>query len=304
MPPSQPHTVIVICGPTASGKTDLATRVAAYFDTAVISADSRQCYREMTIGTAKPSREELARVHHYFINSHSVAAPVNAGAFEQLALGYAAEIFAGRDTAVLCGGTGLYVRAFCHGIDQMPPIPEEVRLRVRALYHTLGLESFRELVRERDPLFYETGENKNPHRLMRALEVWEATGQSILTYRKGISRPREFRTVKIGLEWSRDELRHRIEARVHRMMEAGLVEEVRSLVPFRGTPPLDTVGYSEIFRYLDGEINLGEAIEQITTHTRQYAKRQMTWFRKDADVTWFDARHPEQVLEYLLRENN
>jgi tRNA dimethylallyltransferase len=304
MPRTRPHTVIVICGPTASGKTDLAIRAAERFGTAVISADSRQCYREMTIGTAKPGEEELARVHHYFINSHSVAAPVNAGVFEQLALGYASEIFAGRDTAILCGGTGLYVRAFSEGIDQMPSIPEEVRLRVRELYQTLGLEAFRELVRRQDPLFYESGENKNPHRLMRALEVREATGHSILTYRKGIQRPREFRTVKVGLQWPREELTHRIETRVHRMIAAGLVEEVRSLIPFRGTPPLDTVGYPEIFRYLDGEISLDEATEQITTHTRQYAKRQMTWFRKDAGVTWFDGRYPEQVLEYLLRENN
>lgn len=303
MPDIQPHTVVAIVGPTASGKTDIAMRMAEHFDTAIISADSRQCYREMSIGTAKPSEAELKQIPHYFINSHSVAAPVNAGIFEDLGLRYAREIFEKRNTAVLCGGTGLYVRAFCEGMDTMPLIDENIRRQVRALYHSIGLEAFQLIVRQKDPRFYETGEIQNPHRLMRALEVWEATGNSILSYRSGATRPRAFRTLKIGLEWPRESLRLRIETRTRRMMEAGLVDEVRALLPFRHTPPLETVGYTEIFRFLDGEISLDGAVDQIVTHTRQYAKRQMTWFRKDREINWFDARNPDAILEYVLSKN-
>jgi len=302
MPPIHPKTVIVITGPTAAGKTDLAILIAQHYHTAVISADSRQCYREMTIGTAKPSESQLKLVPHYFINSHSVTEPVNAAVFERLALGYASEIFRHNDVAVLCGGTGLYVRAFLEGLDPVPAVPEAIRQQVRELYHTIGLAAFREHLREKDPQFYRSGENKNPQRLMRALEVLEATGRSILVYRSGKASARAFRTVKIGLEWPRAILAHRIRERTTGMIAGGLVKEVQALLPFRNTTPLKTVGYQEIFRYLDGEISLENAADQISTHTRQYAKRQMTWFKKDGDIHWYDPLNRDQMVEHVLHE--
>lgn len=297
-----PKTVIVVAGPTAAGKTDLAVRIAAHFETSVISADSRQCYRELTIGTAKPPESVLRSVPHFFINSHSVTQPVNAGVFEQLALGYAAEIFRRRPVAVVCGGTGLYLRAFLEGIDDMPPVPEAVRLEIREFYRTEGLGALRDRLQKKDPFFFSTGETLNPHRLMRALEVAEATGKSITLFRRGQPKARDFRVVKIGLEWPRDQLASRIEARTRAMFEEGLVEEARRMLPFRDTPPLRTVGYEEVFSYLDGIMSLDAAEEFVAIHTRQYAKRQMTWFKKDGAIRWFEGTDPGGAMEHVLRE--
>lgn len=291
-------TCIVIVGPTAVGKTALAIRVAEYFNTAIISADSRQCYREMTIGVAKPSVEELARVQHYFINSHSIQEEVNAVVFEQYALQAVNQIYAGHEVAVMTGGTGLYVKAFCEGLDDIPPVSLAVRDRITEQYQQQGLSWLQQQVAAHDPLYYSTGEVQNPQRLIRALEVKLATGQSIRSYQQGKKVERGFRIVKIGLELPKEELHRNINQRVDIMMQHGLLEEVRSLLPWRHLNALQTVGYNELFDYLDEKSTLEEAVAAIKTNTRQYAKRQMTWFRKSIDVQWFSPRNEAAVLDY------
>lgn len=279
--------VIVIAGPTAAGKTALAVKVAQYFNTAVISADSRQCYKEISIGTAKPGPAELAAVPHYFINSHSIREEVNAGIFEKLALQYAEEVWKNNDVVVLCGGTGLYIKAFCQGIDDIPAAPAAIRQEVIARYEQEGLSWLQEEVKAKDPGFYAVGEVQNPQRLMRALEVFLATGKSILAFRTGNVTKRDFEIIKTGIELEKPQLHTNIETRVKQMMKDGLVEEVRSVSEFRTHNALQTVGYTEIFDYLDGKVSLKEAEELVVIHTRQYAKRQMTWFKKDKDIRWY-----------------
>jgi tRNA dimethylallyltransferase len=279
--------VIVIAGPTAAGKTALAVKVAQYFNTAVISADSRQCYKEISIGTAKPGPAELAAVPHYFINSHSIREEVNAGIFEKLALQYAEEVWKNNDVVVLCGGTGLYIKAFCQGIDDIPAAPAAIRQEVIARYEQEGLSWLQEEVKAKDPGFYAVGEVQNPQRLMRALEVFLATGKSILAFRTGNVTKRDFEIIKTGIELEKPQLHANVETRVKQMMKDGLVEEVRSVSEFRSHNALQTVGYTEIFDYLDGKVSLKEAEELVVIHTRQYAKRQMTWFKKDKDIRWY-----------------
>ncbi|UYQ91117.1 tRNA (adenosine(37)-N6)-dimethylallyltransferase MiaA [Chitinophaga horti] len=295
-------TVIIITGPTAAGKTALAIKLAQHFQTAVISADSRQCYKEISIGTAKPSPAELMAVPHYFINSHSIREEVNAATFEQLALQYASNIFKGNDTAIMCGGTGLYVRAFCEGMDVIPAIPPQVRDAVRAGYEQNGLTWLQETLQQRDPAFYAVAETQNPARLMRALEVLEATGQSIMVYRTATPQQRNFRIIKIGVTLPKEELHANINRRVDMMIADGLVEEVKSVMDYRKHNALQTVGYTEVFDYLDGNATLAQTAENIKVHTRQYAKRQLTWFRKDPATTWFDARKGEEVLQWVLKQ--
>lgn len=293
------RTVIILCGPTASGKTALAIRIAQTFGTAVISADSRQCYRELSIGTAKPSPQELQTVPHYFIDSHSIKEEVSAGLFEKLALQYTRQIFAKNEVAVMCGGTGLYIKAFCEGIDDMPPIPPAIRQQITAQYEQEGLPWLQQQVQEQDPGFYASAEIRNPMRLMRALEVLTATGRSITTFRTAPRVQRDFRIIKIGITLPKELLHQNIHTRVDHMIAAGLVAEVQQVLPYRFHNALQTVGYQEIFDHLDGATSLDTAIDLIKTHTRQYAKRQLTWFRKDADITWFDARDHHAVLQHL-----
>lgn len=291
--------VIVIVGPTASGKTALALSLARYFQTSIISADSRQCYRELNIGTAKPSAAELAEIRHYFINSHSIQETVNAAVFEKLALEYAAEIFQQAPVAIVCGGTGLYVKAFCEGLDQIPPIPAEVREQLRNAYAARGLAWLQEEVRRKDPDFYRQADIRNPHRLLRALEVWETTGRSILHFQQQLPHPRPFRILTIGIQLPRHILHQRIAARVEQMVAAGLFEEAAALWPFRFHPALQTVGYQEIFAWMDGKYSREEAIRQIIFHTRQYARRQLTWFRRDARIWWIENPDEDKVLPLL-----
>jgi tRNA dimethylallyltransferase len=292
--------VIVIAGPTAAGKTAMAIKVAQHFNTAVISADSRQCYREISIGTAKPGAAELAAVKHYFIDSHSISEEVNAGIFERLALSYAEEVWQHNDVVVLCGGTGLYIKAFCEGIDNIPAAPAEIRQQVISQYEVNGLTWLQDEVRTKDPAFYAIGEVQNPQRLMRALEVFYATGQSITTFRTGHAVKRDFEIIKTGIELEKPLLHANIEKRVRQMMKDGLVDEVRSVLAFRSHNALQTVGYSEIFDHLDGKVSLKEAEELVIIHTRQYAKRQMTWFKKDKDIAWFAGG--EGLLEYVIEK--
>jgi tRNA dimethylallyltransferase len=288
------QTVIIIAGPTAVGKTAAAIRLAQGLHTQIISADSRQCFRELNIGVAKPSGEELQAVHHYFINSHSIRDEVNAALFETLSLQWTSEIFrgdggGGPQTAVMVGGTGLYIKAFCEGLDEMPAIDPAIRERIQAQYDQEGISWLQQQVRQHDPEFYEVGEILNPQRLMRALEMKLSTGHSILSLRTREKKIRPFRIHKIGLHLPKEQLHERIHARVDKMMEQGLLEEVKSLASFRDHNALFTVGYSELFDYLDGKCSLEEAVDAIKKNTRHYAKRQMTWFRKDPAIQWVDA---------------
>ncbi|HVS97146.1 MAG TPA: tRNA (adenosine(37)-N6)-dimethylallyltransferase MiaA [Puia sp.] len=292
----QTPTVIIIVGPTAVGKTAAAIRLARHFRTEIISADSRQCYRELNIGVAKPSPAELALVPHHFINSHSIREEVNAALFEELALKWTADIFRRSPVAVMVGGTGLYIRAFTDGLDAIPPVDQGIRSSIRLQYEKHGLEWLQEEVRKYDPAFYAAGEILNPQRLMRALEVRMSTGQSILSFRTSQRRGRPFSIRTIGLQLPKGQLHQRINDRVDVMIREGLVEEASNLLPFRSHNALQTVGYREVFEYLDGKCTLETAVEAIKLHTRHYAKRQLTWFHRDLSVRWADAGAPLETL--------
>jgi tRNA dimethylallyltransferase len=294
--PSLHKTVIVICGPTAVGKTSFSIQLAHDLNTEIISADSRQCYKELNVGVAKPSIEELQSVHHYFINSHSIDDDVNAGVFEQYALDAANTIFENHTTAVMVGGTGLYIKAFCEGIDEIPAIDKSIRQQVVDLYEAHGIEYLQNELARKDAEFWKTAEQQNPQRLMRALEVLLSTGKSIRTFQKGKQEERPFNIIKIGLELPREQLYNQINMRVDEMMEQGLLDEVKSLAAYKNINALQTVGYREIFEYLDGKINLARAIDNIKTN-----KRQLTWFKKDAAIQWVNPHHytPQNLLEKL-----
>lgn len=285
----QPKTIYVICGPTAVGKTAFAIKLALALGTKIISADSRQCYNELNIGVAKPSVEELAAVHHYFINSHSITEEVNAAAFEAYALNAVSEIFGKTDCAVMVGGTGLYIKAFCEGIDDIPEVDPAIRQTIIHRYNDDGLQYLQEELKQKDPAFWAVAEQQNPQRLMRALEVILSTGKSITTFRKGKKEHRPFEIRKVGLELPREVLYNRINNRADSMIQAGLLDEVKELQAYKHLNALQTVGYKELFEYLDNQVTLEKAVENIKTNTRHYAKRQMTWFKKDAEMKWFSA---------------
>lgn len=290
-------TCIIISGPTAVGKTSAAIQVARHFKTEIISADSRQCYKELNIGVAKPSAEELAAVKHHFINSHSIHEEVHAAGFEQYALQAADKIFQHHDIAVMTGGTGLYIKAFCEGIDEMPPVLPGVREKIVEEFEKSGLAWLQQQVKEQDPLYYSTGEIQNPQRLMRALEVVQSTGKSIRHFQQGKKIQRPFHIIKTALELPKEELHRNINHRVDQMMEQGLLDEVRSLMPWRHLNALQTVGYTELFDYLDGKYTVEDAVELIKKNTRQYAKRQMTWFRRDKEITWYSPSDVPGIID-------
>jgi tRNA dimethylallyltransferase len=286
--PQQP-TVIIIVGPTAVGKTAFAIELANHFNTSIISADSRQCYKELCIGVAKPTAMELAAAKHYFIGSHSIHEEVNAGVFEKYALDAAAQIFKTNSTAVMVGGTGLYIQSFCEGIDAMPAISPDVRDRITHDYEKNGLGWLQQALAAKDPKFWDsTHEKNNPQRLMRALEIVLSTGVSITSFQTDQKVTRPFNIVKVGLSMPREILNGRINYRVDAMMQEGLLQEVTGLLPHANSNALQTVGYKEIFAHLRGEISLEQAAMQIKQNTRQYAKRQMTWFKKDAAINWLE----------------
>jgi tRNA dimethylallyltransferase len=286
--PQQP-TVIIIVGPTAVGKTAFAIELAQHFNTSIISADSRQCYKELSIGVAKPTAIELAAAQHYFIGTHSINDEVNAGVFEKYALDAAAQIFKTNSTAVMVGGTGLYIKSFCEGIDAMPSISPDVRDRITHDYEKNGLGWLQQQVAAKDPIYWDsTHEKNNPQRLMRALEISLTTGASITSFQTSQKVTRPFNILKLGLSMPREILNERINNRVDAMMQEGLLQEVTILLPHANSNALQTVGYKEVFAHLRGEISLEQAAMQIKQNTRQYAKRQMTWFKKDAAVNWLE----------------
>ena len=302
MTTTKQKTLILIAGPTAVGKTALSLDLARHFGTDILSADSRQCYREMTIGTAKPSTDELKLVKHYFINSHAITEKVNAGIFEKFGLTSLEHIFQQQAKAILCGGTGLYIKALLEGIDTMPEIPETTRAYVRNIYDREGLAGLQQALQKKDPIFYHEAEQKNPHRLMRALEVYEATGLSIMNFRKNTKVSRPFNIIRIGLELSKEQLLRNITLRTKRMLQSGLIDEVKNLLPYRNLKAMQTVGYTEVFRFLDGQNTLADVENEIILHTRQYAKRQMTWFKKDPLIRWFPATDADRIIHYIQQE--
>lgn len=292
--------IFVIVGPTAIGKTGFAIKLAKNLQTEIVSADSRQCFKELNIGVAKPSLQQLQQIKHHFINSHSIKEEVSAGVYENFSLNCLEQIFKKNTTVVVVGGTGLYIKALCEGFDAIPKIATEIRETIITNYQKFGLDWLQSQVIEKDVLFWNTtNEKQNPQRLMRALEVMEGTGKSILTFSKATIKKRDFTIYKIGLELPRDILYTNINKRVDVMLQEGLLQEVESLKIYSHLNALQTVGYSELFRYFDNEIELQKAIDLIKQNTRQYAKRQMTWFKKDKSIHWFSPLEDEKILDWI-----
>jgi len=286
-------TVYIIVGPTAIGKTAFAIQLAKHLQTEIISADARQCYKELNIGVARPSKEELNQVPHHFIASHSIQETVNASVFEHYALDIAEKLFETKDNIVMVGGTGLYIKAFCEGLDDSPAIDPGIRSNIITAYESNGLALLQSQLAQKDPAYWEQAEQENPQRLMRALEVMEGLGKSILTFQCQQKKERPFKIVTIGMEMDRALLYDRINLRVESMISAGLEQEVKSLLPYFSLNALQTVGYREWLAYFNKEVTLKEVINSIQQNTRHYAKRQMTWFKKDSTIRWFDATNPD-----------
>ncbi len=289
-------TCIVLVGPTASGKTALAIEIAQQFNTAIISADSRQCFKELNIGVAKPNDLQLNAVPHHFINSHSIVGNVSAADFERFALNAANNIFNNSDVAVVCGGTGLYIKAFTDGLDEIASTDITIKNEITAAYEQQGIAWLQKKVKETDPLFWEKGETSNPHRLLRALEVFMSTGISIIAQQKKIKKHRPFNIIKVGIEIDRQVLYDKINSRVDVMQADGLEEEARLLFPFKHLNALQTVGYRELFNFFEGKNNREKAFELIKQNSRHYAKRQLTWFKKDEEITWLEQ---SEILTYV-----
>lgn len=285
----QKPTLLVIAGPTAVGKTAVAIELAKHFETEIISADSRQCYQGMAIGTAQPTADERQQIIHHFVDCYLPETALTAADFERTALAKIAEIFETKNIAIVCGGTGLYIKALCEGLDDMPAIDEKINAEINNEYAEKGIVWLQEKVKTEDPIFFAVGENENPARLLRALIFKLSTGKSIIDFKKGIKKERPFRIIKIGLELPREILYQRINERVHKMMKDGLLAEVTALFPLRHLKNLNTVGYSELFDFLEEKTTIETAIEKIQQHSRNYAKRQLTWFRKDKEFYWLPA---------------
>ena len=289
-------TLIVIAGPTASGKTAFAIKVAKALSTVILSADSRQFYKEMSIGTAAPTEEELSQVKHYFVHHISIDDKYDVADYERDAIQLLDELFKTHDTVVMTGGSGLFIDAVCNGIDAMPDVEPEIREKVEKLYHDEGLHGMQEVLQHLDPDYYAIVDQQNPRRLQRALEVCYQTGKPFSSFRSGNTVKRDFDIKKYALLWDRQQLIERIDKRVDMMMEQGLLNEAKALYPKRDLNALNTVGYKELFAYFDGSCSLKEAVEQIKIHTRQYAKRQMTWLRKDTSYQWVTTDDLEEVI--------
>ncbi len=292
--------LLVLLGPTGVGKTDLSLSLAGHFSTVIVSSDARQVYREMKIGTAMPDTAQLAAVPHYFIGNHSIHEDYTAGKYELEALALLDELFRAHDTVLLVGGSGLYIDALCHGIDNFPDTDKALRQHLTAQLQNEGVESLRFQLKQLDEVTYRQIDLRNPQRIMRALEVCIATGKPYSEWKTGAAKQRDFDIVKIGLTRPREELYGRINARVGQMMEAGLLDEVRALYPHKGLTALKTVGYSELFDYIERKSTLDEAIALIRQHTRNYAKKQLSYWSRYPEIEWFAAEAPD-LLPAIVR---
>lgn len=285
-------TLIVIAGPTASGKTEAAIKLAKRLNTVILSADSRQFYKEMTIGTAVPSPQELREVKHYFIQKISILNDYSVADYEKDALRLLDKLFKEHEQVLMVGGSGLYIDAVCNGIDPMPNISDGTLQKINRLYREGGLEALQKEVERLDPEYWAIVDQKNPRRLQRALEICYQTGQTFTSFRSKKPGERSFKIEKYALQREKQDLYNRINQRVEVMLSRGLVDEARRLYPYRRRNALNTVGYKELFDYFDGKCNLMEAVEQIKLDTRHYAKRQMTWFRRDPEYQWIEGISP------------
>ncbi|MDQ1142105.1 tRNA (adenosine(37)-N6)-dimethylallyltransferase MiaA [Pedobacter agri] len=295
-------TLIAIVGPTAIGKTALAIQLAQHFNTEILSADSRQFFKEMEIGTAKPSTEELAAATHHFINSHSVTQLFSTGDFEVEALEKLEQIFENNNLAILVGGSGLYVNALLNGLDEMPEIDLAIREKLNKQLEIDGLSTIQQDLARLDPEYFAKVDQQNPQRMIRGLEVILSTGKKLSSMLSATKKVRPFKVIKIGLNTDRTVLYDRINKRVDQMISDGLVDEVQSLEKFKELNALKTVGYSEIFDYLDDLTSLEEAISAIKQNTRRFAKRQLTWFRRDEEITWFEPNDNKSVINFIQHQ--
>ncbi len=291
--------LFVVVGPTAVGKTAMSIQLAKAFDTEILSADSRQFFKEMSIGTAKPTATEMGNIKHHFIDSHSISEEYNVGKFETEAIQVLNTLFETKDYAILVGGSGLYIDAVCNGLDELPEASAEIRQQLKSLYEQKGIIALQEQLKVLDLLYYNQVDLNNPQRLMRALEVCMSTGKTYSEQRAGKTKARNFTTIKIGLNTSREELYNRINARVDEMINQGLLDEVKSLVSYQNKNALQTVGYKELFDYLENKTSLEQAIELIKQHTRNFAKRQLTWFKRDEQIQWFEPNEFEKIKQYI-----
>ncbi|HLT79727.1 MAG TPA: tRNA (adenosine(37)-N6)-dimethylallyltransferase MiaA [Cyclobacteriaceae bacterium] len=292
-------TLIVVAGPTAVGKTRVAITLAERLGTEIVSADARQVFREMRIGTAQPSEEERARVKHHLVGTRSIHEPYSAAAYGAEALAVIHDLFTRYNTAVMCGGSGLYIKAVLEGFDEIPDVDPAIRQNLNREYREKGLPWLQEKMRLLDPEYYAVMEQQNPQRLIRALEVRLGTGRSMASFRTQRQSAPPFSVIKIGLTMERAMLYQAIDQRVDRMVEEGLFEEATALYPHRHLNALRTVGYQEVFDYIEGRHDREEAIRLIKQHSRQYAKRQLTWFRRDPEYRWFEPGDTEAILDYI-----
>lgn len=291
--------LIVITGPTAVGKTELCIDIAKYYGVPIINADSRQIYRELKIGTATPTEEQLKSVKHYFVGSISIDNYYNASMYEQDVLTLLDKQFKHSSIQLLTGGSMMYIDAVCNGIDDIPTIREDIREEMKKRYANEGLEALCEDLRRLDPEHYEIVDKKNYRRVIHALEICYQTGRTYTSFRRQEKKQRPFKIIKIGLNREREELYHRINLRVDQMMTDGLLDEVQSLQSKRTNNALNTVGYKEMFTYLDGAWSLEEAVERIKGNTRRYARKQLTWYKKDPRIQWFHPFETEQIINYI-----
>ena len=293
-------TLIVIIGPTGVGKTELSLQMAEFFRTDILNADSRQLYRDIPIGTAAPTAEEMARVQHHFVGTLGLEDYYSAAQYEVDALNLLEKLFQQKDVVVMSGGSMMYIDAVCNGIDDIPTIDDETRELMRQRYQNEGLEPLVKELKLLDPEYYEICDLRNPKRVVHALEICYMTGRTYTSYRVRTLKQRPFNIIKIGLNRDREELYARINSRVDKMVEKGLLEEARRVLPFRQCNSLNTVGYKELFNYFDGEWDLDFALEKIRRNSRVYSRKQVTWFKKYEQVKWFNPDHIEEIKEYIL----
>lgn len=293
-------TLVVITGPTAVGKTNLCVELAQHFNTEIINADSRQFFKELSIGTAKPTNEEMKNVPHHLVNSHSINQTYNATNFEQDVLALLNKLFKTYPLVILTGGSGLYIDAVCNGFDEnIPEGNEQLRTELEQLYNKYGIEILQEKLKQLDPDFYQEIDLKNINRLYRAIEVCLLSNSSYKQLRQGIKQNRPFNIIKIALNRDKEELYNRINQRVDLMIQNGLIDEVKQVLPYRTHNALKTVGYTELFDYLDEKLSLPEAIDKIKVNTRRYAKKQLAWFNKSNDYNWFHPNETEKIISFI-----
>ena len=297
-------TLIVVLGPTGVGKSDISIQLAKHFHTEIISADSRQFFRELSIGTAVPSADDLKMVPHHFIQNKSIHDYYNVSEYETEALHLIDEIFTRMNPIVLTGGSMLYVDTICNGIDEIPTVDPEIRDEVIGWYEKNGIEALRQRLLEIDPEYYQIVDRNNPKRLLHAVEIHQMTGLPFTSFRKKTVKERPFRIIKVGINQDRKILYERINQRVLKMIDAGLLEEAKAVYPNRKLNSLNTVGYKELFSYLDGDCTLDEAIDLIQRNTRKYARKQLTWFRRDQQIKWFEPNQISEIVDFVDQKMN